>query len=52
MYFCRGITTRKGDLSEASFPSYGDEMPDFPVPDLIHGEETSAAQFEGKRAVL
>lgn len=40
------------DLSEASFPSYGDNMPDFTVPDPIHGEEISTAQFEGERAVL
>ncbi|PHQ38066.1 electron transporter SenC [Halorubrum persicum] len=40
------------DLSEASFPSYGDEMPEFTVPDPIRDEEISTAQFEGGRAVL
>jgi len=40
------------DLSEASFPSYGDEMPEFTVPDPIRNEEISTAQFEGERAVL
>jgi len=40
------------DLSEASHPSYGDEMPDFTVPDPITGEDVSVADFEGERAVL
>ena len=40
------------DLSEASFPSYGDDMPEFTAPDPIHGEEISTAQFERERAVL
>ena len=40
------------DLSEASFPSYGDEMPEFTVPDPIRNEEIPTAQFEGERAVL
>ena len=40
------------DLSEASHPSYGDEMPGFTVPDPITGEEVSVADFEGERAVL
>ncbi|EMA64724.1 SCO family protein [Halorubrum lipolyticum] len=40
------------DLSEASHPSYGDEMPEFTVPDPIAGEDVSVADFEGERAVL
>ena len=40
------------DLSEASHPSYGDEMPHFSVPDPITGEEVSTEAFEGDRAVL
>jgi protein SCO1/2 len=40
------------DLSEASHPSYGDEMPAFTVPDPIAGEDVSVADFEGERAVL
>lgn len=40
------------DLSEASHPSYGDEMPHFSVPDPITGEEVSTEDFEGERAVL
>ncbi|WP_144797844.1 SCO family protein [Halorubrum depositum] len=40
------------DLSEASHPSYGDEMPEFTVPDPLTGEEVSVADFEGERAVL
>ena len=40
------------NLSEASHPSYGDEMPEFTVPDPITGEDVSVADFEGERAVL
>jgi len=40
------------DLSAASHPSYGDEMPAFTVPDPIMGENVSVAEFEGDRAVL
>jgi protein SCO1/2 len=40
------------DLSEASHPSYGDEMPEFTVPDPITGEDVSLSDFEGERAVL
>jgi len=40
------------DLSEAAHPSYGDEMPEFTVPDPLTGEEVSVADFEGERAVL
>jgi protein SCO1/2 len=40
------------DLSEAVHPSYGDEMPEFTVPDPIAGEEVSVAEFEGERALL
>ncbi|MFD1589373.1 SCO family protein [Halorientalis brevis] len=36
------------DLSEASHPSYGDEMPAFTVPDPIADEEISTADCEGK----
>ena len=40
------------DLSEASFPTYGDEMPRFAVPDPIADETVSTAALEGDRAVL
>jgi len=40
------------DLSESVHPTYGDEMPDFTVPDPIAGEAVSIADFEGERAVL
>jgi len=40
------------DLSEASHPSYGDEMPELTVPDPITGERVSTADFEGERALL
>jgi protein SCO1/2 len=40
------------DLSETSYPSYGDEMPHFTVPDPIAGEEVSVSDLEGERAVL
>jgi len=40
------------DLSEAAHPSYGDEMPEFTVPDPITGEEVSTGAFEGERALL
>jgi len=40
------------DLSEASHPSYGDEMPAFTLPDPLTGEAVSVADFEGERAVL
>ncbi|OYR39728.1 MULTISPECIES: SCO family protein [unclassified Halorubrum] len=40
------------DLSEAVHPSYGDEMPNFTVPDPLTGDEVSVADFEGERAVL
>lgn len=40
------------DLSEASHPSYGEEMPEFTVPDPIAGEDITVSEFEGERAVL
>jgi len=40
------------DLSGAVYPSYGDEMPEFTVPDPLTGEEISTRQFEGERAML
>lgn len=40
------------DLSAASHPSYGDEMPAFTVPDPLTGEAVSVSDFEGDRAVL
>jgi len=40
------------DLSEAAHPSYGDEMPDFTVPDPITNEEISISEYEGERAIL
>ncbi|WP_281195613.1 SCO family protein [Halorubrum sp. F4] len=39
-------------LSEASHPSYGDEMPHVSVPDPITGETVSTADYEDERAVL
>jgi len=40
------------DLSEAAHPSYGDEMPEFTVPDPITGERISPSDFEGERTLL
>ena len=40
------------DLSAASHPSYGEEMPHVSLPDPITGEEISTADFEGERATL
>ncbi|MDS0478353.1 SCO family protein [Natrinema sp. 1APR25-10V2] len=40
------------DLSEASHPSYGDELPALSLPDPLAGETISTEQFEGERAVL
>lgn len=40
------------DLSEASHPSYGDELPTLNLPDPLAGETISTEQFEGERAVL
>lgn len=40
------------DLSEASHPSYGDEMPHSTVPDPVSGKEVSINDYEGERAVL
>lgn len=40
------------DLSAASHPSYGEEMPHVSLPDPISGEEISTAEFEGERATL
>ena len=40
------------DLSASSHPTYGDEMPDFTVPDPIAEEDISVSDFEGERAVL
>lgn len=40
------------NLSEASHPSYGDELPHIAVPDPITGETVSTAAYEGERAVL
>lgn len=40
------------DLSEASHPSYGDELPHIAVPDPITGKTVSTAAYEGERAVL
>ncbi|MHC3381835.1 SCO family protein [Haloarcula sp. H-GB5] len=60
---CLGVLTESGaegtvlgppeqDLSEAAHPSYGDEMPEFTVPDPITGEDISTTDFEGERAIL
>lgn len=40
------------DLSAASHPSYGDELPELELPDPLTGEPVSTTQFEGERAVL
>lgn len=40
------------DLSEASHPSYGDELPAISLTDPLSGETVSTEQFEGERAVL
>ena len=40
------------DLSAASHPSYGDEVPPFSLPDPLLGEEISPDRFEGERAFL
>ncbi|MFC4541352.1 SCO family protein [Halosolutus amylolyticus] len=40
------------DLSEATHPSYGDDLPAVSVPDPLRDEEISTAQFEGDRTVL
>jgi protein SCO1/2 len=40
------------DLSAASHPSHGDELPAIEIPDPIAGEEISTEEFEGQRAVL
>ena len=40
------------DLSAASHPSYGDELPELELPDPLTGESVSTTQFEGERAVL
>ncbi|MFD1572369.1 SCO family protein [Halorubrum laminariae] len=40
------------DLSEASHPSYGDEMPNFTLSDPLTGEDVTVADYEGERAVL
>ena len=40
------------DLSAASHPSYGDELPEVTLPDPIADETVSTADLEGKRAVL
>ncbi|MDL0140513.1 SCO family protein [Halobacterium salinarum] len=60
---CLGVLTESGaegtvlgppeqDLSEAAHPSYGDEMPEFTVPDPITGEDISTTDFEGERTIL
>ena len=40
------------DLSAAVHPSYGDEMPDFSLPDPITGETVSPSSLEGDRSFL
>jgi protein SCO1/2 len=40
------------DLSGAVHPSYGDEMPEFTVPDPIAGEEIAVSEYKGERAML
>jgi protein SCO1/2 len=40
------------DLSAAAHPSYGDQMPDFSVPDPISGETVSPSSLEGERTYL
>ncbi|QLG48592.1 SCO family protein [Natrinema halophilum] len=40
------------DLSEASHPSYGKDLPALSLPDPLSGETISTDQYEGERAVL
>lgn len=40
------------DLSEASHPSYGDQLLELSLPDPLNDETVSTTQFEGERAVL
>ncbi len=40
------------DLSEASHPSYGDELPAVTLPDPIAGERVSTEALEGERTTL
>lgn len=40
------------DLSAASHPSYGDDLPEVTLPDPVAGEAVSTTDFEGERAVL
>jgi hypothetical protein len=40
------------DLSEASHPSYGDELPAITLPDPIAGEPVSTEALEGERTTL
>jgi len=40
------------DLSEASFPSYGDEMPEFTVPDPIRNEGDRQHSSRGERGAV
>ncbi|ELY50212.1 SCO family protein [Natronolimnohabitans innermongolicus] len=40
------------DLSEASHPSYGEELPTIEFPDPLTGETVSTEQFEGERTTL
>ncbi|KDE60402.1 electron transporter SenC [Halostagnicola sp. A56] len=40
------------DLSEASHPSYGDDVPSVSVPDPLSDQTVSTDQFEGDRSIL
>lgn len=40
------------DLNAAVHPSYGDELPDFSLPDPIAGETVSPSAFDGERSFL
>ena len=40
------------DLSAASHPSYGDQLPELSLPDPLLDETITTTQFEGDRAVL
>lgn len=40
------------DLSAATHPSHGDDLPSVTLPDPLTGEEVSTDQFEGERSLL
>ena len=46
------LTPPETDLSEATHPSYGDQLPELSLPDPLLDETITTTQFEGERAVL